>query len=445
MVDRSDASYLHPGWTEEETTMLVKTWSAVESSSKNYRPTRNKFGGGLDDHIAAQFSLRSSKNRTPSGIHVQRCKLYDAIRFIHRFDEMQQTCGGTLWFDLSNQERDRVAMTDRATKTSLNLTRKAFNTLVKLKSVRKWTKVRHAVVPKPKAYVEADVCSPEKCHSCWSTFEVKSLVRSWSLFMKKSSSSVTAFVTQSSAESATSYTPWNHSTMSAWRKMMRIATSYLFIRDFNKRYAPAKWFQLSDGVQDMWLDWTTLPSDFEDISKDIYEEIHRVDFPLSSQTVAIGKVSSKALGFNTGSPSKELRESSLIAHNPPRPKLRTESPHLADSNPTHTQEGAKHARDQHKECNDLYEYMEKLQNKQFKQGIQRLRADIERDIREGADAARAVLFDQLGNPGENGDATFVANLLADQQRQLRDRFAQFQRDESVVNQNLFDTSSENLG
>ncbi|ETL48431.1 hypothetical protein L916_01957 [Phytophthora nicotianae] len=440
MKDRSDASYLHPEWTEEETAMLVEAWNTVESSSKDYHPTRNKFAGGLDERITELFSRRSNKKRSTSGVHVQRCKLYDAIRFIHRFDEMQQTCGGRLWFDLSTEERVKIATTDRTSKTVFALTRESYKTLVKLKSVRKWTNVRHAIVTKPKLYVEADLCGPEACSSCWSTSEVKSLVRSWCRFMKKSNCSVGAFVTQSSAESATSYTPWNHSTVSAWRKLKRIATSYLFIQDFNKRYAPAKWFQLSDGTQNMWLDWTALPADFEDISKDVYDEIRSVDFLESSQTIDNDKVNGRE--FNAGRQLKALREDHLVGNNTPRLKrVRTDSPHLPESKCTKTQKDSKQASDQHKACNDLYEHLERLQERQFKQAIQRLRSNLERDIRESTNAVRAVLFERLGDPGDSGDATFVANLLDDQQRQLRDRFLQFQRDETTVNGDIFDISS----
>ncbi|KAF4040885.1 hypothetical protein GN244_ATG06927 [Phytophthora infestans] len=424
MKDRNDVSYLHLKWTEKETTKLIEVWSTVESSSKIRQPS--KFGG-IDAHIAALFSSRGSNNRSAGSVHAQRSRLYDAIRFIHRFDEMQAAHGGRLWFDLSKQERAKVRMSGQANNTSLLLTRGSFNTLD--------THVRHAVVTKSIVDVKASVCSPENCHSCWSTTEVKSLVRSWVLFMKKTSNSVSRFVSESSAESATSYTPWNHSTASAWRKMKRIATSYLFIQDFDTRYAPAKWFELSDGAQNMWIDWNALPADFEDISRDIYDEIHKVDFPLSS----LGKNLYTALPHNCSIPREISGDNSIVLKlDPPGPKLRRISPLLLDFNLTKSPKSTMQACDQHKECNDLYEKMERRQNKQFKRAIRCLRTDIEREFREGADVARAVLFERLGSPGDSGDATFVANLLDDQQRQLRDRFAQFQRDETKVN--LFNVS-----
>ncbi|KAI9993213.1 hypothetical protein PInf_015284 [Phytophthora infestans] len=209
--------------------------------------------------------------------------------------------------------------------------------------------------------------------------------------------------------------------------MKRIATSYLFIQDFDTRYAPAKWFELSDGAQNMWIDWNALPVDFEDISRDIYDEIHKVDFPSSS----LGKNLYTALPHNCSIPREISGDNSIVLKlDPPGPKLRTISPLLPDFNLTKSPKSTMQACDQHKACNDLYEKMERRQNKQFKRAIRCLRTDIEREIREGADVARAVLFERLGSPGDSGDATFVANLLDDQQRQLRDRFARFQRDET---------------
>ncbi|KAG7376606.1 hypothetical protein PHYPSEUDO_013045 [Phytophthora pseudosyringae] len=450
MVARRDSSYLHPDWTEEETTMLIDAWSDVESYMKSY----TKFAGGVDKHLAAHLSRHGSRARTPFAINCHRNKLYEIVRFINRFDEMQQSRGGRSWFDLSKPERDKLEMSVRIRKTSYALTRESYKTLVKLKSVQKWTKVRHVIAPKPKIALKGNICRPEKCHSCWSASEVKALVRSWSLVLKKSSTSVSAFVDQSSAQPATQYTPWNHCTVSAWRKMKRLATSYLFIRDFNDRRAPAKWFQLSDSEQNNWMDWDSLPADFEDISQDLFDEIHSVDIALAVENATtrsklseveaesslkalnqVGNSSPLITYWSSPDESVEGAEESPKAStvNPPRPELRTKSPHLLTISPIRIQKGVKQTRDEHQECASFYEHMEQLQQKQFKQAIQRLRTEVERDIRLSTDMARAIFFERLGDPEESGDATFVANLLDEQQRQVRLHFAQFQRKQFYEN------------
>ncbi|KAL3661541.1 hypothetical protein V7S43_013301 [Phytophthora oleae] len=421
MAARSDPSNLHPDWTEEEMSMLIEAWKEVETKAKGFHPTRNKVSGGFDHRIVQLLPQRFSKRRTACAISVQRYKLYEAIRSINHFDEKQQSAGGQLWFNLSKEERSN-SMPVRIRKTGNILTQESYNTLVKLKSVRKWTKVRRVIKPKPKpslTYVR-----PQKsCHSCWSAPEVRALVRSWSRVLKTSGTSVQAFDSQSDFDSATAYTPWNHSTFSAWRKMKRLVASYLFIQDFNGRHSPAKWFQLSDGTQDAWLDWGALPTDFEDISKDIFDEIHSIESPTRGQN-------------DSPEGNVEAKEDQKT------PKLHAQSPHLPDSNPFEVPKSGKQVRDNHGECNSFYEQMERLQEKQFNQDIQRLRTEIQRDIRRSTDMVRAIFFERLGDPKEDGDASFVENLLNDQQRQVGDQFVQFQREHISESKYVYDSGSE---
>ncbi|KAG1696412.1 hypothetical protein DVH05_018544 [Phytophthora capsici] len=386
-------------WTEEEMSILIEAWKQVEVNAKDFHPTRNKVSGGCDHRIMQRLPQRFTQRRTACAISVQRYKVYEVIRAINQFDEKQQSIGGQLWVNLSKEERAKVPMPARVRKTSNLLTQKSYNMLLKLKSVRKWSKIRRVIKPKPE--VSLTYTLPQRnCHSCWSGPQVRALVRSWSHAMKSSGTSVEAFGRQRSFSSATAYTPWNHSTLSAWRKMKRLAASYLFIQDFNTRHAPAKWFQLSDETQNVWLDWNALPADFEDISQEIFNEIHSVDFPDEDNK---------------------------------RPNRRIQSPHLPDSSPVEVPKARKQACDNHRECNSFYEHMERLQEKQFSQDMQRLRTEIQRDIRQNTDMVRDIFFERLGNPKENGDASFVANLLNDQHRQVRNQFAQFQNE----NDNIF--------
>jgi hypothetical protein len=72
--------------------------------------------------------------------------------------------------------------------------------------------------------------------------------------------------------------------------------------------------------------------------------------------------------------------------------------------------------------------MEQHHKNQVTQAIQRLKADLQRDTELGADTVRTIFFERLGTPGQNGDAAFVSNLLKEQQRQVRVRLDQFQRE-----------------
>ncbi|KAL4155419.1 hypothetical protein PRNP1_007529 [Phytophthora ramorum] len=441
VFDRSDPSFLHPEWTEKEVSLMIELWRELESNPTAYMHSRTKSGGGINSHIAEQLSQRTNKSRTSDSIGCQRCKLYKVVQVVNRFNEIQQVAGGRLWFDLPREERHRVEMPTSVRKTCWNLTRASYKTLLQLKSVRKWAKVRKAIASKPKT----EARHPSKCSSCWSPCEVKSLVQSWSHVMKKSTTLVSTFMAQAYGESATLYTPWSHSTFSAWRKMKRIAASYLFIRAFNERHAPVTWFQLSDSEQSLRVDWFALPAEFEDISHDIFDEMQRVDSSgctLPAPAPENGTIFSVPADTEDGKPKKRIDQTlfsdcsssdeseesteEVSTEVTPRPKLRTEAPHGRVSGRVQT--GTKRSYEDLQDCSTLYGPMEHLQKKQFKKTVSCLRADIERDLRLSTDLVRAIFFERLGEPGQSGDATFVANLLDQQQRQIRDRFAQFQRE-----------------
>ncbi|EGZ21789.1 hypothetical protein PHYSODRAFT_247300 [Phytophthora sojae] len=449
-VARLGPSFLHPDWTKSDISLLIEIWSDLETGVAACRIDPQDLAGGMDKRIAALLPKQSKTPRSATSISCQRQHLYKAVRFISRFDELQQESGKRSWFDLSKEEQDRVEVPTRERKACENLTRESFIKLLKLKSVKKWANANNIALSKPKVVTTAvavnqKTLSLSSCHSCWSASELRDLVRSWSLVMKKSRTPVRDFVTQEyDQSSATLYTSWHHSTTSAWRKMKRLAASYLFIRNFDVRNAPAQWFQLSDGTQNSWMDWNALPPDFEDIPREIFDEIQAVDADfdgVSSASVkdqtSYTKPRNAVMKWKVSSPLSDNYSSSAESSeeskkgrclSPPRPKLRTKSPHLPYRSPTKAEDIPKRT-GYHQECNTLYEEVEQLQNKQFKQNITRLRTDIERDIRLSADTIRAVFFERLGEPGQSGDATFVANILEGQQRRIHERLVQFQREQ----------------
>jgi hypothetical protein len=454
MLDRSDPSYLHPDWTTEEVSRLVEHWRSLESAPKARCRNPKESQGSLDKQLAGQFPRQSSRARSHRAISKKRANLYEAIRFAGTFNEMQTFSGERVWFDLTEKEQSEVEVPTRVRKTLSTLTRESYNTLVKMKSVRKWTKVRKALSPKPKTPVTEDSRHSSKCRSCWSAAEVKQLVSTWGLVLSTSNTSIRTFERQDYDASARLYAPWNRSTLSSWRKMKRIAASYLFIRAFDEQQAPRQWFQLSDGAQNLHIDWSNLPPDFEDIGRDVFGQIQRLDASLSSASSPARGTSdlerSKPIVKEPGEAiealNRDIKSSSSLRGDPDRPRPansvetvalppppshgepRKASPRLRYPSPPTAHKGAKRTRDIHGECIAFYNHMEQHHKNQVTQAIQRLKADLQRDTELGADTVRTIFFERLGTPGQNGDAAFVSNLLKEQQRQVRVRLDQFQRE-----------------
>ncbi|KAE9350427.1 hypothetical protein PR003_g5373 [Phytophthora rubi] len=431
-VERIGPSFLHPDWTQSEVSLMVEIWRQLETGVAAYRINSQELVGGIDERIAALLARQITTTRSPGSIGNQRAILYKAVRFISRFDEFQQESENRSWFDLTKEEQGRVEIPTRERKACMNLTRESFNKLVKLKSVKKWANSHNVALPKPKTVVvNRETRNLSSCNS-WSTADVRVLVRSWSLVMQKSNTLVKDFVTQEYDQSAMLYTPCHHSTKTAWQKMKRLAASYLFIRDFSAQNAPAQWFTLSNGARN---DRSALPADFEDIPRAIFDELRAVDDFLQSDksrnSVAKSwdfKVSSP-LPDNCSSSTESTEEyTTNCSLSPPSPRPK-KSPQFPDSSLTKVDNNPKRTTSQHEECNVLCEDMEQLQKKQLKQGITRLRTDIERDIRISADMIRPIFFEHFGDPGQNGDATFIANALEGQQRRIHEHFVKFQRDQ----------------
>ncbi|GMF29602.1 unnamed protein product [Phytophthora fragariaefolia] len=430
-IDRVGPSYLHPDWTKSEVSLMVDIWRDLETDIAAHRIDPRGLAGGINNQIAALLSKETKTTRTAGAIANHRLILYKAIRFISRFEEFQQQAGTSSWFDLRQEEQNQVEIPTRVRKACMCLTRESFNMLVKLKSVKKWSHLYKTVLSKP-AGVVARRANPtsSRSHPWWSSVDLRDLVHSWSMFMKKSGKSVCAFMDQAYDEAVVQFTPKNHSAMSVWRKMKRIAASYLFIREFNAQNAPTQWFQLSDAAQNERLNWSTLPAEFEDISRAIFDEVRKVD----EQALSIGAKNAirctspknsdcrfnfkKSYSFSETCPSSEQLKS---------PNMATKSPQ--HRRPSPVQIDLKRSTDNHRECNALYEYMEQLQKKQFKQEIAQLQSNIERGIRHSVDMVRAVSFERLGGPSQSGDAAFVENILEGQNRRIRERFAHFQREQ----------------
>ncbi|GMF15332.1 unnamed protein product [Phytophthora lilii] len=446
--DRRGPSFLHPDWTKSELSRMIEIWRDLEADIVARRINPKEVAGGIDKRICILLSQQAGTTRTPGAVSSQRSHLYQAVRFISRFNVAQQVAGGRSWFKLSKEEQDRVPMTARERAICLNLTQESFNKLVKLKSVKKWTHFRKEKGLTPRAAMSSSNCSPSKCNASRPAAGVKDIVQAWILALQKSNTSVSSFVARGYEQSATLYTSWEYSTISAWRKMRRIAASYLFIRDFNERHAPARWFQLSDGDQDGLLDWEALPADFEDISEDIFDEISRVDTSSSAvnyeattkqlvnqpRTAEIDTGQSDPDGCSDSPFTQNFSgstESVKSQVNPvqrlPRPKLCTTSPHLSEDQ-AETQSATLQGTDHHEEFDASYDHVHKLQAKRLKKTVKQLRSDLERDISSTTDVVRAIFFERFGNPGQNGDATFVANLLGEQQRHVRDLLDTFERE-----------------